>query len=421
MKLKSILICILIGCGLALQAQDYKVIGIESLPTDMTARKHIVKGPDDKECAVFRIVTQNISPEMREGFHFECDLGSYVAQKSVIDGEIRVWVSSGLKVLKIKHSQLGPWELHIPNYGIEVEALHTYKIVIQGKASGKQEVKQQYLAFQISPADAELEVDGEIWPLSSRGTARRRVNEGTYHYKLSALGYENEENMVTVVDSALVVTVNLKPVSKKPTPKQPKAETIQPKVEKKPKKEQPTTKKESNGNVFFVMANAAYSIAPQTSFGLTVGSVKRWGWYASFGTNFKFSKSDYEYDFECDGNGQMATPIGEYVFNNEQKTCRLAATAGMVIRISDPIYAYVGGGYGLRQLFWSIEINEYIDGYYGPNIHWVKNTDYSYQGIALDAGLMLHFKGFGFSIGLQTIKFNYLEAKIGIGYTLKNK
>ena len=40
-------------------------------------------------------------------------------------------------------------------------------------------------------------------------------------------------------------------------------------------------------------------------------------------------------------------------------------------------------------------------------------------GLAFDAGIMLHFDGFGFSLGVQTIHFNYLEAKIGIGYTLK--
>ena len=409
MKLKTILVCLLIGFGLAMQAQDYKVISMESLPTDMTARRNIVKGPDGRECALFRIATQNIPSEQREGFYFESDLGSYVAQKSVIDGEILVWVSSGLKTLKIKHSKLGSWDLHATVYGINVEPLHTYRIVIKGTASsnaeGKQEVKQQYLAFQISPADAELEVDGEIWPLSSRGTARRRVNEGTYHYKVSALDCEDEENMVTVVDTALVVTLKLKPVSKKPTPKQPKAETIQPKVEKQPKNEQPITKKGSNGNIFFVMANAAYSIAPQTSFGLTVGSAKKLGWYVNLNSNFSFKNADYK----CDASGAITDAyLFGYSYSGEKASSRFGATAGMVFRIDDPLYAYAGGGYGFRNVFWQLE-----------NGSWAMCTDDSYQGIAIDAGLMLHFKGFGFSLGVQTIGVKYLEAKIGIGYTLK--
>jgi opacity protein-like surface antigen len=386
----------------SLKGQDYKVLSMESLPLDMTAREHIKQDERGRQCAVLRISTQRITPEERQGFHFECDYASFAVERQMVEGEVWVWVSPGLKTLKIKHAQLGNVELHTANFGLTIEPLHVYKIVLQGTMTSNNEVVQQYLAFQISPTDAELEVDGEIWPLSSRGTARRRVNEGVYQYKVTALDCEDVEGSVAVADSAVVVSVALKPVSKKSTNQQPTAQTVQPKVEQ-PKKERPIPQK-TVGSAFFVMANAAYSLAPQASFGLTVGSVKKVGWYASLGSNFKFEKAAYE----CDYGGNISGLSSEYSYSGQKSTSRLGATAGMVFRIYDPLYAYAGGGYGFRNVFWQLE-----------NGSWAKCTDDSYQGIAIDAGLMLHFKGFGFSLGVQTIGVKYLEAKIGVGYTLK--
>lgn len=217
MKLKSILLVVLLMSCFILQAQDYKVIDMESMPMDMTARRHTVKGPDGKECALFRIATQNITPEQREGFFFECDLGSYVAQKSVIDGEIYVWVSPGLKTLKIKHSKLGSWDLHVTVYGITVESLHTYKIVIQGTMAsipkGMFGITQQYLAFKISPTNATLEVNGEKWEVGKDGSAMKYVPFGNYSYRVQASDYHPTEGTVTVNDyrNTKKVSVNLNP------------------------------------------------------------------------------------------------------------------------------------------------------------------------------------------------------------------
>ena len=402
MRIRLLLLLAFVLSVFLLKAQDYKVLSMESLPLDMTAREHIKQDERGRQCAVLRISTQKITPEERQGFHFECDYASFAVERQIVEGEVWVWVSPGLKTLKIKHAQLGNVELHTANFGLTIEPLHVYKIVLQGTMASNNEVVQQYLAFQITPTDAELEVDGEIWPLSSRGTARRRVNEGTYQYKVTALDCEDVEGIIAVADSAVVVTVTLMPVSKKPVNQQPTAQTVQSKVEQ-PKVELPAPQR-TVGSAFFVMANAAYSIAPQASFGLTVGSVKKLGWYASLGSNFKFVKAEYECDYE----GIISGLSTEYSYSGQKRTSRLGATAGMVFRIYDPLYAYVGGGYGFRNVFWQLE-----------NGSWAKCTDDSYQGIAIDAGLMLHFKGFGFSLGVQTIGVKYLEAKIGIGYTLK--
>ena len=45
-----------------------------------------------------------VSPEWRMDFHFECDRKSYVVEHQIVDGQIWVKVSLGLKTQKIKHA-----------------------------------------------------------------------------------------------------------------------------------------------------------------------------------------------------------------------------------------------------------------------------------------------------------------------------
>ncbi len=535
MKNKYILAFALLFFTLPLLAQDFKIVSVESLPADMSAREEMKTDHNDRQCALLRVATQNIAPNQREGFSFVPDLGSEVVERATRDGEIWLWVSPGIKYLRIKHRDWGQYELRLQDYVTRVEALHTYKITIKGtltiaiQEQNSNSPTQQYLVFQLSPTNAVLEVDGQLWEVAPDGSAMKYVNFGTYAYRVQAPNYLSENGNVTVDDPENTKTVNvrLKPdfvevtlkvdadaeiwvnnekkgtrtwsgqlgkgtykieckqddhetkvISKEitaamngqtiilPAPQPfygslniestPIGATIQldsKEVGKTPKsmneilvgrheikltkegfkpytemvtiakgerkqvkatlnsdgdtslvvKPQQSATKSIDG-VFFVMANAAYSLAPQASFGLTVGSVKKLGWYASLSSNFKFVKADYECDYE----GNISGLLSEYSYSGQKSTSRLGATAGMVIRIYDPLYAYVGGGYGFRNVFWQL-----------GNGSWAKCTDDSYQGIALDAGLMLHFKGFGFSLGVQTIGVKYLEAKIGVGYTLK--
>lgn len=185
-----------------LKAQDYKVVSMEWLPTDMTAREHIKQDERGRQCAVLRIATQNISPELREGFHFECDWNSFEVGHSIVDGEILVWVSPGLKTLKIKHTKLGAVELHTTIYGITVEASQTYKIVLRGTAVGllpENTVTKQFLLFDVTPKDAMITVNGELWPVTD-GFAQKHVDFGTYEYRIEAKDYHTFTGKVDVYD-----------------------------------------------------------------------------------------------------------------------------------------------------------------------------------------------------------------------------
>ena len=522
---------------LSLTAQDFEIVNVESLPADMSAREEMKTDHNDRQCTLLRIATQNIAPNQREAFSFVPDLGSEVVERATRDGEIWLWVSPGLKYLRVKHREWGQYELRLIDYVNKVESLHTYKITIRGvlpitlQEQTSSSPTQQYLVFQLSPTNAVLEVDGQLWEVGPDGSAMKYVNFGTYTYRVQAPNYLSETGNVTVDDPENTKTVNvrLKPdfvevtlkvdadaeiwvnnekkgirtwtgalgkgtykieckqeghetkvISKEisaamngqtitlPVPQPiygsmniestPIGATIQldnKEVGKTPKsvneilvgrheikltkegftpytemvtiakgerkqikatlnsagsmspvlKPHQSATKPIDG-VFFVMANAAYSIAPQASFGLTVGSVKKLGWYASVSSNFKFVEADYV----CNHEGNISGLSSEYSFSGVKSNSRLGITAGLAIRIYDPLYAYAGCGYGFRNVFWQLD-----------NGLWAKCTDDSYQGIATDAGIMLHFKGFGLSLGVQSIAVKYMEAKIGIGYTIKRK
>ena len=373
MRIRLLLLWAFMLSFFSLKAQDYKVISVEPLPLDMTAREYIKQDERGRQCAVFRIVTQNIAPELREGFHFECDWGSHVVAHTLNEGEIWVWVSPSIKTLKIKHEKLGSWDLHLTQYLPKVESLFTYRIVLQGTTNDNEEVAQQYLTFQISPTNAMLEVDGEIWPVTWDGTARKRVKEGTYTYLVQAPNYESAKGEVSVEDTAVVVRVSLKTI--------------------------PLVNKKTNRWETFITLNGSY--AP-FSMGFSVGMVKRFGWFVSAMTNGSFTGMGnlpqvYAQGFLEDGHLPM--------YNGTKATDRLSVIAGGMMRVVEPLYVRVGVGYGAHNLCWQ-----------DKEQNWYKIKGYSFQGVDVSAGVQAHLGGFVVSLEAVTTNFQTVEGKVGVGY-----
>ena len=199
-------------------AQDFEIVSVESLPLDMSAREEIYTDHNNRQCALLRIATQNIAPNQRELFNFVPDYGSEVVQRATRDGEIWLWVSPGLKYLRVKHRDWGQYELRLINHVARVESLHTYKIIIKGtmvlalQEQNNNSPTQQYLVFQLSPTNAMLEVDGQLWEVAPDGTAMKFVNFGTYSYRVQAPNYLPQTGMITVDDpvNTKIETVRLK-------------------------------------------------------------------------------------------------------------------------------------------------------------------------------------------------------------------
>ena len=142
---------------LTLSAQDFEIVGVESLPADMSAREEMKADHNDRQCALLRIATQNIAPEQRERFIFKADLGSEVVERASRMGEIWLWVSPGLKYLRILHPDWGQYELRLIDHVARVEALHTYKITIKGTLTLPLQEQGNKVPTQISLIDAEAD------------------------------------------------------------------------------------------------------------------------------------------------------------------------------------------------------------------------------------------------------------------------
>jgi hypothetical protein len=151
----------------------------------------------------------------------------------------------------------------------------------------------------------------------------------------------------------------------------------------------------------FVTLNGAYSFMPQASFGFTVGQVKHFGWFVSVMSNGDFSGFDYAK--ECDNNGFIT---GGYLpaYTGERSKMRLSVMAGGMMRISGPLCARIGVGYGNRTMRWQV-----VDG------TWNRNIGSSFEGIDLSAGLQLNLKGFVMSLEAVTTQFQTIEGKLGLG------
>ena len=161
-----------------------------------------------------------------------------------------------------------------------------------------------------------------------------------------------------------------------------------------PKKE-PLEKYLSRG-VNFITLNAAYSVAPQTSFGFTYGQVKRFGWFVSAMSNFgfRFRGSDWNDLYSTDG-------IVD--FSGKSSKARLSVTGGFVARLFGPIYAKLGVGYGVRVKCWEVAEK------------WYEYTPDTYRGFDLTAGIMLNTRKYAISADVVTNNFKTMEVKLGVG------
>ena len=189
-------------------AQKIEVESFKLLPTDLTPISREGKRTDQNGqiAALIRIVT----PET--GFVFEGGaLGIVDTQQRT--GEIWVWVPKGLRKISIMHQQLGV--LRDYRFPIEIEAARAYEMVLTHYSGPGPlpPVKQQFLAFKITPANAFLEVNNKPWTVEADGTAIQYVDFGTYSYRVRAANYFTEAGSVTVdnPDSTKVVEVMLKP------------------------------------------------------------------------------------------------------------------------------------------------------------------------------------------------------------------
>lgn len=199
----------LLSFGAAAQDNNIQVKSFRMLEGDMTTTSQEGKRLDQNNevAALIKIVTTET------GFTFEAGaLGIVDSQQR--NGEVWVWVPRASRKITILNQKLGV--LRNYPYPVEIQADRTYEMVLttaKVETIIKEQVRMQYLGFQISPSNATLWVNDEIWELEPDGTATQFLNFGTYTWRVQAPNYHPDAGKVTLnnANETELVTVNMKP------------------------------------------------------------------------------------------------------------------------------------------------------------------------------------------------------------------
>ena len=125
----------------------------------------------------------------------------------------------------------------------------------------------------------------------------------------------------------------------------------------------------------FLTLNASVNQYSDLSYGITLGSMKKFGWFVSATTNFNFATN---FDFECDAGHYVDGYYPEYT--GTVRYSSLSVMGGVLMRLGGPVALRAGVGYGMRTKCY--ETN---------NGYWVKNSAISTQGLDASLGLQCNF------------------------------
>lgn len=151
----------------------------------------------------------------------------------------------------------------------------------------------------------------------------------------------------------------------------------------------------------FILADIT---CPDMSYGMMAGlQGRRWGGFLHFRSDFAKTPETL---YECLSDGSLLNG-GKIWTSGESVNSNLYITVGTLIQVVDWLSVYAGTGYGRRTLAW-----QDIDG------NWARVSDWSHEGLTIDAGLLLSWRNLAFSAGLSTLTFKTCTFSLGIGVCL---
>ncbi len=169
---------------LQLAAQEMKVKTFEYIPNDLVARTEPRTDLNGKTCAVIRVGIA------LQGVVFD---GNTIGSPKYNTGEYLVYITNGSRQLTVRHDSFLPLTVTFADYGIErVESGNVYRLTVL--TGGSQPLQQQahgnFLVLQVTPNSARVSIDnGEPRAVSSDGTLKVYLNNGSHTYKVEADGY----------------------------------------------------------------------------------------------------------------------------------------------------------------------------------------------------------------------------------------
>ncbi len=203
--LRKFFIIMLLACAGMLQAQQLKVVEFRADLSMTDAVRFPKNDLNGERCGLIKL---GLALPMSDVV-FEGDIVSSENKA----GEWWIYMPKGSNWLTIKSKS----NAYLPlRYEFEdIQSNVTYIMNVEKPSNGPEPevISEQYLIFQIKPTDAVLEVNDQLWTVSSEGTARKFVKFGTYSYRVQAPNYYSETGTVTVNNpkEKKIVNINLNP------------------------------------------------------------------------------------------------------------------------------------------------------------------------------------------------------------------
>jgi len=92
----------------------------------------------------------------------------------------------------------------------------------------------------------------------------------------------------------------------------------------------------------------------------------------------------------------------------------MSITGGLTWQLGKNFFMYTGGGYGIKDLLWQMEIYDYENNEKSGE-EYVQQPDYSYSGLEAEAGFILRMNSFLLEARATTVNFKYTNVTLGVG------
>ena len=159
----------------------------------------------------------------------------------------------------------------------------------------------------------------------------------------------------------------------------------------------------------------AYTFSPTMPVGINAGIFNKFGVMLSIKTSIQ--KPDSKYDCNNSTIFDINTDLYPYDFTQKEKWHSTMFTAQVLFPvIPKKLFISAGGGYGKRSLYNNAELYERKTGEKTSGI-WCYNTQESYKGTAMEAGVLYKHKQFIIMGGVNSVSFKDLDGYVGIGYS----
>lgn len=414
-------------------SQELKVKNFRHLKNNPSARMSDITDVSGRKCAII-IIKHNIG-------EFDIDAGIGIEDEKKLNGDTWIWVSPDEYRLVIRKGKpYFPLEYSLKNRLRENEV---YELTIT--------ITNEYGIIRVNAPQAQIWLDNK--PAGKNSFEFNKLKEDKYIVKATRDKYYDEEKFIILnAGDDTLLHFNLKPKLGNLIVNSSKNETSGANVfindsligktnitvpliigrhslsiEKSyylPYKQNVLIKENQN-----TLINAQMEVDPifykkrifllyngslTAPYGLTIGLLGKTGVYVSGRSNLFFDKALYTYNDDETWYNNF-TNSEYYIFNDTEKIKRLSITAGLTQQLKRNIFAYIGGGYGLKEIFWEIDLYSYSDDQ-KTGKEYVLNTENSYSGFESEAGLIFRFSKILMSIGYTNVAFKHSNLTFGFGY-----